>query len=215
MNPVISSYCKIKNNAVCINGKELVIDNNETDLTTFLTNLYRQVNLNYPKFFKMDNLCKLGMLAAELAIRNSLGFNRQEKEKIAIVLSNSASSLDTDRNHLKTIIDKTQYFPSPAVFVYTLPNIVIGEIAIKHKITGENAFFVADKFEPELMHNYVSTLLENSHTIAALGGWINVDGNEYDAFVYCAEKSNFNLDNEEYIFTHSTEILRQLYYTII
>ncbi len=211
MNSIISSYCKIKNNAIWINGKELVIDAKEVDLTIFLTGLYRQINMNYPKFFKMDNLCKLGMLAAELAIRNSVGFDKLEKDKIAITLSNNASSLDTDRNHLKTIIDKIQYFPSPAIFVYTLPNIVIGEVAIKHKFAGENAFFVSEEFDAELIHNYVSILLNNNDTTAVIGGWVNVDGNEYDAFVYCAEKSNFNLDKEEYKQIHSAEAIRQLY----
>lgn len=211
MKTVIRSYCKIKNNAVWINGKELAITGDSTDFTSFLSTLYRQIAMAYPKFFKMDNLCKLGMLAAELAIRNNLDFDKNNKEKTGIVLSNNASSLETDRNHIKTIADKSQYFPSPAVFVYTLPNIVIGEIGIKYKLTGENAFFVAETFDVELLHNYVSILLENSHTDAVISGWVNVDGNAYDAFVYCAEKSNFNQDTEGYYQPHTIEAIQQLY----
>ena len=211
MSAIISSYCRIKNNTVYVNGKELAIDSNEPGLTAFLSAMYRHVNMSYPKFFKMDNLCKLGMLAAELAVRDNSGFGERDKEKTAIVLSNNASSIETDRNHVKTIIDKTQYFPSPAVFVYTLANIVIGEIAIKHKLMGENAFFVTEKFDAELICNYVSMLLESAHTDAVIGGWVNVDGNEYDAFVYCVEKSNFSQNRDGFHQPHSAEMIKQLY----
>lgn len=211
MSAIISSYCRIKNNTVYVNGKELAIDNNEPGFTAFLSATYRQVNISYPKFFKMDNLCKLGMLAAEIAVRDNPGFGKQKKENIAVVLSNNASSIETDRNHVKTIIDKTQYFPSPAVFVYTLANIVIGEIAIKHKLTGENAFFVSEKFDAGLTYNYVSALLESAHTDAVIAGWVNVDGNANDAFVYCVEKSNFNQDKDGFYQPHSAEMIKQLY----
>jgi hypothetical protein len=211
MKAHISSYCKIKNNTVWLNGNEMAINNNPADFASFLTDLYKQIGMNYPKFFKMDSLCKLGMLAAELTIRNASNFEKQEKNKVAIVLSNNAASLETDRNHQKTITDKTQYFPSPAVFVYTLPNIVIGEIAIKYKLTGENAFFISEKFDQNLMYTYTSILLQEQHTDAAICGWINVDGNEYEAFVYCLEKSNFNRNNEDFNQLYTAELIRQLY----
>ncbi len=211
MKTVIRSYCRIKNNAVLINGKELAMEGDSVDIASFLSGLYRLIAMSYPKFFKMDNLCKLGMLAAELAIKNNSDFDKYDKSKTAIVLSNNASSIETDRNHIKSIADKSQYFPSPAVFVYTLPNIVIGEIGIKYKLTGENSFFISEKFDAEQMHQYVSILLEQSHTDAVISGWVNVDGNTYDAFVYCLEKSNFNQDKEGFYQTHTVEALEQLY----
>lgn len=214
MKTVITSYCKIRNNTVYANGKTIVIADDTAmlpDAASFFTNVYRQINMAYPKFFKMDNLCKLGMLAAEIAIQNNFNFNTLERDKVAIVLSNQASSIDTDRNHQKSISDKASYFPSPAVFVYTLPNIIIGEIAIKHKLTGENAFFVSENFDASLIHNYTDVLLNNTQTAAAICGWVNMDGNDYDAFVYCVEKSNFNLDNSTNKHPHSAELIEQLY----
>lgn len=188
MEATIVSYCKIKNNVVCLNDEKINIDNKSVDFTTFLVNLYRQLNLNYPKFFKMDSLCKLGILAAEMTLPKKSEFENYEEGKVAVFFSNNSSSIETDRNHVKTISDKNHYFPSPAIFVYTLANIVIGEIAIKHKFTGENAFFVSEKFDEKLMHTYVSIALQNNHTTHALCGWVNVDGNEYEAFMYYVEK---------------------------
>src|SRR5690606_9811213 len=102
--------------------------------------VYKENNSAYPKFFKMDNLCKLAFLASEFLLEDSkIGSTTQEN--MGIVLSNKSSSLNTDRKHQATINDKDNYFPSPALFVYTLPNIMIGEISIRHQIKGENVFF--------------------------------------------------------------------------
>ena len=211
MEATIVSYCKIKNNTVWLNGEKINIDNKSVDFAAFLVNLYRQNNLNYPKFFKMDNLCKLGVLAAEMVLQNILRSENYERAKVAIFLSNNSSSIETDRNHVKTIVNKNDYFPSPAVFVYTLPNIIIGEIAIRHKLTGENAFFVTETFDEKLMHTYVSIELQSEHTTDAICGWVNVDGNEYEAFMYYVEKTNLNNTTKGFNMPHTQENICKLY----
>ncbi len=211
MEATIVTWCKIKNNTVLLNGNKIAIDNKSFDFPAILVNLYKQLDLNYPKFFKMDNSCKLGMLAVEMAVRSNSEIANSEKEKVAIFISNNSASLETDRNHLKTITDKNNYFPSPAVFVYTLPNIIIGEIAIKHKFTGENAFFVTETFDEKLMNDYVSIAFKNNHTTDAVCGWINMDGIDYEAFVYCVKKANFNDERKGFNMPHNSEIIYQLY----
>ncbi|MEJ0079473.1 MAG: hypothetical protein WDM78_00555 [Puia sp.] len=49
---------------------------------------------------------------------------------------------------------------SPALFVYTLPNIVIGEISIRRHFKGENAFFVFKQFDGNFIEKYVRGLFE-------------------------------------------------------
>ena len=104
--------------------------NGDTISTANIAGLYREFVGDYPKFFKMDSLCKLGFIGSELLLK---GINAEEKENAAIILFNRNGSLITDRNYQKTITDDN-YFPSPALFVYTLANIVTGEIAIRNKI---------------------------------------------------------------------------------
>ena len=65
----------------------------------------------------MDNLCKLAFLSAEIVLNDSDIL--KEERNVALVFSNNASSLDTDRKHQEAINDKDNYYPSPAVFVYT------------------------------------------------------------------------------------------------
>ncbi len=139
----ITSYAHIKHNRVSVNGTIVFQPGPLVSLNEFLSEAYKALGLSYPKFHKMDAQCKLGFLCAEFALKDTDFLTARDLSKTAIVLSNAASSLETDRLHQDSINDKANYFPSPAVFVYTLPNITIGELAIKHKITGENAFFVS------------------------------------------------------------------------
>lgn len=206
----IASYCKIKNSTVWVNGAELYTADPSIALTNFLGDLYKHLSLGYSKFFKMDNLCKLGILATELAIKNNAEFQTCEKDKVALFFSNQASSIETDRNHIKTIQDKNNYFPSPSVFVYTLPNIVIGEIAIKYKLMGENVFFVSDTFDTNLMYTYTQVALQNTHTSSVIYGWVNVDGDEYEAFVFCIEKGTFNQETKYTPVPFTRETINQI-----
>jgi hypothetical protein len=64
----------------------------------------------------------------------------EDHSRTALVFANRSSSLDTDFKYQESINSQENYFPSPAVFVYTLPNICVGEISIKHKMQTENAF---------------------------------------------------------------------------
>lgn len=198
MELVISSYCRIKNKSISVNGKDLPLPATDT-ISLFLSEAYKAIGINYPKFHKMDNLCKLGMLATEAALLDNDFLKRNNPADIAIVFANNASSLDTDRQHQNSINDKNQYLPSPATFVYTLPNIIIGEIAIKHKITGENIFFVDDNFDAGLMAERAEVYLQSGLTTAAICGWINYDKGETDALIYLVETTADSIKSTNFI----------------
>ena len=184
---IITSYAHIKHNQISDNGKIVFQSNLSLSLAEFLSEAYKALGVSYPKFHKMDAQCKLGFLCTEFALKGTSFLTDNDLSETAIVLSNSASSLETDRAHQHSINNKSNYFPSPAVFVYTLPNITIGELAIKHKITGENAFFVSEQLDVDLLVNYTETLFNNG-TEAAVLGWVEVDGTNFEAFIFLVEK---------------------------
>src|SRR5690606_36009536 len=136
----IKSHIHIVDNKIIWNN-ESIYSGGETDFPSFIKQAYKEMGTDYPKFFKMDNLSKLGFLAADILLGNTIK-DPGEEHNIALVFSNRAASLDTDRKHQKSIQDKNNFFPSPAIFVYTLPNIVLGEISIKHILHSENSFFI-------------------------------------------------------------------------
>lgn len=165
-----------------------------TGLIERLLSLYRSLGLDYPKFYKMDHLSKLGWLASEILLKDNTILGNMEPEDIGIVLTNANSSLDTDLRYLNTVKD----IASPAVFVYTLPNIMIGEISIRNKFKGENAFFIFDRFDAAFLKLYVGQLLDTGILKACICGWVDVLGEEYKAalFLVAREKSDLVFSKE-------------------
>lgn len=152
-----------------------------------IVNLYREYAGDYPKFFKMDSLCKLGFIAAEILLKD---FSLEEKENCAVILFNRNGSLITDRNYENTIVEDNQYFPSPALFVYTLANIVTGEIAIRHKIYGETSFYVIDRNDNDYIDEIVKETLLTTNPSMILYGWVDYN-NEAD---YLADLKLLNIN---------------------
>ena len=187
MNLFITSYCHLHDNRVIVNDRLFFYQENILKFADFIKTVYKQEQLNYPKFYKMDSISKLGFLAAEIVFkeRSIEGYN---PGMVGVVLSNSSSSLDTDIVFNNSIKDRSGYFPSPSVFVYTLPNIVIGEICIKNRIKGENAFFISESFNGRQLFNYVSELFEGNRVDACLCGWVEVMGTQYHSLVTLVEK---------------------------
>lgn len=152
--------------------------NGEIISTANIAGLYREFVGDYPKFFKMDSLCKLGFIGAELLLKD---ISAEEKENAAIILFNRNGSLITDKNYQKTISDDN-YFPSPALFVYTLANIVTGEIAIRNKIYGESSFYVLNNQDTDIMNDIVNHAYLTSSPTFILTGWVDYDDNHnYEA----------------------------------
>ena len=197
----IKSYCHIRENMVSLNGKVLFVGDSP-DFSTFIKLAYKKFDVDYPKFFKMDNLSKLAFMGAEVLLaQENLDYGCDNN--IALVFANRASSLDTDRKHEASIQDDKLYYPSPAVFVYTLPNICLGEISIKHKLYSENSFFIFDGFNAEHLFHYSSSLLDLGKSDQVLCGWVDFDGENYEAFLYVVSK--------EVGPTYTVEGLKRLY----
>lgn len=198
----INKYCHIKNNKVFVDGELMFTDEGAESLKAFAKSFYRHIKPSYNKFFKMDEISKLGFLAVEVLLKET-DLSAYAEEEISIVLSNSHSTLVTDKKHQETIEDYNNFFPSPSVFVYTLPNIMIGEISIRHKIMGENAFFIVENFNADLIVNHINNLFLTNKSKAFVGGWVNQSENDYEAFIYLA--------NEQQNVKHKSDEINKLY----
>jgi len=192
----IDNVVRIKNRSI-YNNQELLfrseLDIAEIDL--FFKEAYQFLQLSYPKFFKMDRMSKLGILATEIL------FNKEKQDiNTALVFSNNYSSIDTDKIHQNSI----DQIVSPSVFVYTLPNIVLGEISIKHQLQGENVFFISEGFDAQMIADYTDVLLSTGKAENVVCGWIDLKNAEYDVFLCLITRKG------EMRFTHKN--LEQLYY---
>lgn len=176
-------------------GKEELGKQEGKEHHSLLTALYKQMIGDYPKFYKMDGLSRLGFVASEILLNAEKGEtdeerkNEEEKkqqeerkeeerknlEERAIIFFNHSSSIASDRNYKESIKDKDNYFPSPSIFVYTLPNIVTGEIAIRNHFHGETSFFILPDKDERMMEEILQASCRDAQSKSFLTGWIDYE----------------------------------------
>jgi hypothetical protein len=193
----ISTNISITPHTVTVDGKVVLEQDGNGDFNIFSRELYKSLNCNYSKFYKMDKLCKLAFIGVELLLKDvKISF---PAENTALLLANSGSTIDTDTNFVNTL-DK---IPSPAIFVYTLPNIAAGELSIRHGWKGENLFLISDAFESEEFNENLQMLFTDSNTEFCISGWIDyLSEKDYKACLWLITKEQ----NKSYRKLNSAEL---------
>lgn len=169
--------------AIHIEGQQLQVTSTDEQGNTIqptgaalLSALYKNHIGGYPKFYKMDPLARLGFVASEILLKKeaeTMDVKRfEDREDRAIVLINRSASRAADAAYETTIQPGEDYFPSPADFVYTLPNIVTGEIAIRNKYYGESSFLCIAERDETAIKQLIETALADPMTSSVLGGWL-------------------------------------------
>ena len=166
----------IQPNAVELDGRSLPIDATGKDL---LKALYHQYVGDYPKFYKMDGLSRLGFIASELLLQAEGQERFVPCDDRAVIFFNHSSSIGADRKYLESIADPENFFPSPSVFVYTLPNIVTGEIAIRNHYYGETSFYILPERSEQQMEAILRASCLDTATRSIITGWLDYEDNEH------------------------------------
>jgi len=192
MENVITRYCLIDSNNVIVNGNVEFENSAKEPFGDYMKSIYRHYDLKYPKYFKMDNLCKIAFMASEIILKDNEHIKTLDPSRIGVIMQNTHSTIDTDLSYIDTIKDKSNYFPSPAIFVYTLPNVMIGEICIRNKFQGENTCFITKEFDPEFISEYVNNLLDSGKVDVCLTGWADYVDNNYQSKLFLVEKIKEN-----------------------
>ena len=164
---------------VTLDGKPLPIQSQGAGV---LSEIYRKYVGDYPKYHKMDALSRLAFLATELLL--SRGDVPQDSGR-ATILFNRTSSVVADRCHLGSIAKPGEFYPSPSVFLGTLPNIATGEIAIRHGYTGETSLYITDFRDEALMKKVVSSSFSLGGFRSLICGFVDcesVDGDRGGRF---------------------------------
>ena len=156
-----------------------------------LTDIYKQEIGNYPKFYKMDILSRLAFVTTELLKKKSLALEGEVWRGSALILFNHSSSIVADHQFLGTISDAEDFFPSPSVFTYTLPNITTGEIAIRNHFQGETSFYILPEKDEALMRQILEATLLGTGAKSAISGWIDAESDtnfECELSIYIIRK---------------------------
>lgn len=203
MDIKIAGHTRIKDGTVHKDGHLLYNDSPAT-FDQFSESVYNHFKIAYSKFHKMDNLSKLGLLTSDILLNFNDLYKTSDPESTGVILSNNNSSLDTDVKYYNMV---KQGVASPAVFVYSLPNIVIGEICIRNGIKGENTFFISDSYDIPAQVEYINNLFDNKLIDTCICGWVELMEENYDAFLYLAT-SKGKLPHQP---THTIENIQHLY----
>lgn len=199
MQHYITRYVHIDGKAIYVDGALLY--GGETTGVEFLTEAYKGMGLDYPKFYKMDPLSRLAILATEALLRGRRLTQEYKPEDVAIIVSCAHSSLDTDLRYQQSMATA----PSPSLFVYTLPNVMIGEVCIRQGIKGENTCFVSDSFDPDFQADYVNGLLVENRAEVCISGRADYLRGEMNAFFMLVEKNPASLGE------YNSQTTKQLY----
>ncbi len=209
MKLTIKNWTAINDKEVMLNGVSRFTFDSGVKADQKLEAAYRKLGVAYPKFFKMDAQSKLGWLSAEYLCEGEKLFDTSESAAVALVLSNRKSSLDTDEYYQQSLTNEEEFLPSPAVFVYTLANIVAGEICIRHGIKGENNFLISESFDATSLVNYVRILFEEELCQQCLVGWVEAyHGKLRSVFAYIEK-----ITDEKVGLLFTVENLNQVYQT--
>ena len=148
---------------------EYELPQSELPFAEFIRNEFKAIGESNMKFYKMSDMSKALYIAVEKLLSIE-GFNETEPIRRAIVLANKSASLDADAIHQEILNKHLPEGASPAAFVYTLANVSAGEMCIRHKIQGDNTFFIEDQ-DSGLTEKYARSLIENDKVDVVLFGW--------------------------------------------
>ncbi|NMM47864.1 hypothetical protein [Marinigracilibium pacificum] len=185
----IESFAHIDQSGAYLNGNK-ILDNSGLTNEDFLLLLYKHIGVKYGKFHKMDSLCKTAFLTAELLTASGQIISNISPEEKWVVIGNNSSSIVSDKSHVKEIED----VPSPAVFVYTLPNIMLGEICIRHKVMGENSCFQMEELDVDFIYDYLTSGFKEDGYSHCITGWVDFDLKSINASLFLISNSDKGID---------------------
>lgn len=148
---------------------QYTLPQSDLDFADFIRAEFKSLGEANMKFYKMSDMSKALYVAVENLLKQE-GFAEVEQTRRAIVLANKSASLDADIIHQRILNKRLPEGASPAAFVYTLANVAAGEICIRHKIQGDNTFFIEDS-DSGLVQKYATSLIETDKADAVIYGW--------------------------------------------
>lgn len=175
----------IGDGSVKVDGEVVFADEN-ADYHAFIRDAFKAGGGQNMKFYKMDDFCKLAYVAADRLLEG-IDFGEEE---IGMVLSGRYGCLDTDMKHQQIIDSEGDAGASPAVFVYTLPNVAAGEVSIRHHIKGENTWFWSDDRQMRDIRQYAGLMIAAQDLKYCMTGYFDCIAGKYEAVFKLLERQN-------------------------
>lgn len=181
----IGHHVRITSRNATVDGKDIVIEGE----SGILTAIYKSRINDYPKYYKMDSLSRLAFVATELLLQAEGADRLADSDNLAIVFFSKSGSIKTDAAYIETFTDPQSFFPSPSLFVYTLPNITTGEVAIRNRYHGETLFIMLESRDSAAIDATNRAMLCDQAAKSLISGWIEyTDDLNFEADIYLINK---------------------------
>ena len=155
---------------------EYALPQSELAFAEYIRGEFKSFGESNMKFYKMSDMSKALYVAVERLLAME-SMTEVEPTRRAIVLTNRTASMDADVIHQRILNQHLAEGASPAAFVYTLANVAAGEMCIRHKIQGDNTFFI-DNEDRGVEEEYARALIERGDADVVIAGWCDyLNGN--------------------------------------
>ncbi|MBP6641937.1 MAG: hypothetical protein KA186_02535 [Flavobacteriales bacterium] len=183
-----------RNGRFSVDGKELA--RSAGDLDHDLTKAWTAMEVELPRFVRMDRSSKLVSIAAAPFFAADGALSKYPKDRIGMVIMGTHGSMDTDQRYLDQL--EAENHASPGLFVYTLPNIAMGELSIQHGLHGSGLCLLSDAPDIPQLHDACDILLHDHDMEAVICGWSNIFAGSAEAtFMVVTAGKEGNWDNDE------------------
>lgn len=190
----ILSTTTYRNGRFSVDGKELA--GSTGDLDRDLGNAWAAMEVELPRFVRMDRNSKLVSIAAAPFFVPGAALSKYPKDSIGMVIMGTHGSMDTDQRYVEQL--QAENHASPGLFVYTLPNIAMGELSIQHGLHGSGLCLLSDSPDIVQMRDACEILLEDHGMEVLICGWANIfAGSAVATFMVVTTGKEGNWDNDE------------------
>jgi len=160
----------IQPDKVILNGEA---ESYESTGSALVSEIFKKKLLDGSRFFKMDIFSRLAYVATGLLAKDALA--GYAPEDIALFIFTQNGSVLADRKHLSTFSNPEDFYPSPAIFINTLPNVVLGEIAVMNTIKGETTLVMLPYRDDALIDRIVKASLSSTRPSVMIYGWVDCE----------------------------------------
>jgi 3-oxoacyl-[acyl-carrier-protein] synthase-1 len=147
--------------------------------SALVSEIFKKYLADGSRFYKMDLYSRLAYVGTSLLAKDAL--EASDPEDRALIIFTQNGSVLADRKHLSTFANPEEFFPSPAVFINTLPNVVLGEIAVKNNIKGETTLVLLPNRDETVMQRIIDATVSATRPSVLICGWVDCDAE--DSFI--------------------------------
>jgi hypothetical protein len=183
--------CSIDAQRVCVREHPVLERRPGESRRKFLLRILAQYGTTPYRLRVVDDAGLLALAATAVLVAQLPDWADLPRERIAMVFSSREGCRQTDLN----FIDSMAVHPSARLFVQTLPNIAMGQVANYFGIRGENTWLMQAQRDRRQLIEQVELLLTLTPATYCLAGWVECSSQALEANLEWWSRAEWNGDH--------------------